>query len=52
VSERKAYIAVVKPRRGDYAEMRDSTGRLDYLHGNPTGRRLTCQSCKGKGWAE
>jgi len=37
---------------GDYAEMRDSTGRLDYLHGNPTGRRLTCQRCEGKGWAE
>jgi hypothetical protein len=37
---------------GQIPEMRDSSGRLDYLHGNCTGRFLQCQRCEGNGWAE
>jgi len=36
--------------RGDYSVMRDQYGRLDYIRGEPTGERATCDRCHGEGY--
>lgn len=36
--------------RGDYAVMRNAAGELDYLRGQPTGQRATCDRCHGEGY--
>lgn len=34
---------------GTYMERRNSEGKLDYLHGEPT-KRVQCSLCEGRGW--
>lgn len=35
---------------GQYSICRDAQGRLDYLHGQPTGEKATCSHCQGEGY--